>query len=656
MKQFQKQKSIKKTLFFAMAGLAVLISILCGIINSVILYSDSVNNIKTRISENVTAYNHSVQNAINTYKTKIESIAQNTQITDVNRTTNQKEILLQQLASNYGFSSVMVSDSSGKTLEQADISQSDYFKQAAAGKTYITSTMTDKNSSDIILIISTKINNGGSNGVVYAYLASDTFSKMIDDVSIGKSGYGFITDKQGKIIAHKDRNVVNNFTNYIEESKKDSSYADLASVIKNMTAGKTGTQTIRVKGVSQCIGYTKMPDTNGWSIGVSVNTSELMAGFYQSIFITIALVVFFIVLSVFLALRISKPIVNPIISLVARIQKLAEGDLHSEVPQVDSEDEIGMLSKSFSATVSILKGYVEEISSMLSGLENGNCTIRTSQNYKGDFIEIRDSLNAIASKLNGLFTNISQSAEQVTMGASQVSDASQMLSQGASQQASSVEKLSDSISKIAQAVNETAANAANANQFSLSASEEVEHGNNQMKEMVQAIREISVASGEIRKVIKTIEEIAFQTNILALNAAVEAEHAGTAGKGFAVVADEVRNLAGKSAEAAKDTTRLIESSVQKVESGTKIAGETADSLNSVFESVKKTASLIREISKASNDEAASINQITTHVNRISSVVQTNSATSEESAATSEELSSQAQILEEVLSQLKLSKS
>lgn len=173
--------------------------------------------------------------------------------------------------------------------------------------------------------------------------------------------------------------------------------------------------------------------------------------------------------------------------------------------------------------------------------------------------------------------------------------------------------------------------------------------------MIQAIREISVASDKIKKVIKTIEEIAFQTNILALNAAVEAEHAGTAGKGFAVVADEVRNLAGKSAEAAKDTTRLIESSIQKVENGTKIAGETADSLNSVFESVEKTAGLIREISKASNDEAASINQITAHVNRISSVVQTNSATSEESAATSEELSSQAQMLEEVLSQLKLSK-
>lgn len=655
MKRFQKQKSIKKTLFFAMAGLAVLISIFCGIINSVILYSDSVSNIKTRISENVTAYNHSVQNAMNTYKTKIESIARNTQITDVNRTTNQKKIILQQLASDYGFSSVMVSDSSGKTLDQADISQSDYFKQAATGKAYITSTVTDKNSSDIILIISTKINNGGSNGVVYAYLASDTFSKMIDDVSIGKSGYGFITDKQGKTIAHKDRKVVNNFTNYIEDAKKDSSYADLASVIKNMTAGKTGTQTIQVKGVSQCIGYAKIPDTNGWSIGVSANTSELMAGFYQSILITIALVAFFIVLSVFLTLKISKPIVNPIISLVARIQKLAEGDLHSEVPQLDSEDEIGTLSKSFSATVSILKGYVEEISSMLSSLENGDCTIRTSQNYKGDFIEIRDSLNAIASKLNALFTDVSQSAEQVAMGAGQVSDASQMLSQGASQQANSVEKLSDSIFKIAQSVNHTAANAANANQFSLSASKEVERGNSLMKEMIRAIQDISEASGKIGKVIKTIEEIAFQTNILALNAAVEAEHAGSAGKGFTVVADEVRSLAGKSAEAAKDTTCLIESSTQRVENGTKIAGETAESLHSIFESVKKTTSLIHEISKASSAEASSINQITEHVNQISSVVQTNSAASEESAATSEELSSQAQLLKQALLQLKLSK-
>jgi methyl-accepting chemotaxis protein len=647
-----KKKSLKKTLLIGMVSLAASISILFGVATATVLYSNANNNMISTTDSSSTAYNHYVQQAITTFKVKVETIAQNTQITNENLPLANRKQLLSVLAKQYGFVEIMVADAKGKTTNDTDISDRDYFQKAMAGSTFVSSTVVRRSDSTTAMMVSTKA-GGYYNGVIIGVLGVDTFSKMIDDVTVGQSGYGFIVDKDGKIVAHKDKTNVNKFVNYIDMAKKDSSYADAASVTKEMIAGKTGSQVITLNGVQQCIGYSPIPDTNGWSIGVSANVNEMMSEFYRSIFITLALMLLFIILSCIVALRVANPIVQPIVNLVKRIELLAEGDLHTEVPVIRQNNEIGVLSQAFSNTIDTLVGYIGEISIVLDSLAEGDCTVETHEDYKGDFVSIKTALNAIISNLNRMFSDINQSADQVASGADQVSSGAQALSQGATEQASSIEELSASITEIAGQVNQNATNSAAANKLSIEASAEVTRGNDQMQQMIGAMVEISESSKQIGKIIKTIEDIAFQTNILALNAAVEAARAGTAGKGFAVVADEVRNLASKSAEAAKNTTVLIEGSMKAVENGTKIADETGKSLSVIIEGVQKTSDLIAEISRSSNEQATSINQVTQGVDQISAVVQTNSATSEESAATSEELSGQAQVLKNTLAFLKL---
>jgi methyl-accepting chemotaxis protein len=170
----------------------------------------------------------------------------------------------------------------------------------------------------------------------------------------------------------------------------------------------------------------------------------------------------------------------------------------------------------------------------------------------------------------------------------------------------------------------------------------VDEANQSMKAVIDSMSEISQASEETGKIIKTIDEIAFQTNLLALNAAVEAARAGEAGAGFAVVADEVRNLAMRAADAAKNTSNLIETTVKKVKQGSEIVARTNEAFGKVASGSKKAGQLIGEITAASREQAQGIGQVSQALAEMDRVVQQNAANAEESAAASEELNAQAE--------------
>lgn len=325
--------------------------------------------------------------------------------------------------------------------------------------------------------------------------------------------------------------------------------------------------------------------------------------------VMVGVIVLGILTAIGLGLFISRRISRPLSELVVAAEKIADGDLNITI-DVESRDEIGMLASSF---------------------------------------------RKMSDNINQVLTGINSSAEQVAAAARQVSDSSQALSQGSTEQASSVEELSASMEEISTQTKQNAVNASQANDLANTAQENAGRGESQMAEMLKAMEEINESSANISKIIKVIDEIAFQTNILALNAAVEAARAGQHGKGFAVVAEEVRNLAARSANAAKETTTMIEGSIKKVDAGTKIASETAEALKHIVGKVSQAAALVADIAGASNEQAAAIGQVNQGIMQVSQVTQTNSATAEESASASEELSSQAEVLRSMVNKFKLKK-
>ncbi len=360
----------------------------------------------------------------------------------------------------------------------------------------------------------------------------------------------------------------------------------------------------------------------------------------------IILVGLFVILVIPTVVILTRQMVTPLQQLRIIAEELAQGKLAKRFIW-DSKDEIGTLAGSLNTMAEHLNKYADETSK----IAEGDLTVKIKPASADDVLG--NALLKMTNELKELVQQVQSASDQITAGSQQVADSSQSLSQGATQSAAALEEISASMGEIGAQTQQSADYANQANQLSGVAKSSAEVGNNKMDAMISAMNDINDSAQNISKIIKVIDEIAFQTNLLALNAAVEAARAGQHGKGFAVVAEEVRNLAARSAKAAEETTQMIQGSVEKSQSGTKIAQETSDALSEIVSNISKVSDLVSEIAAATSEQAQGIGQINQGLQQIDSTIQQNTASAEESAATSEELSSQASYLREMLYRFKV---
>jgi len=661
----RKKQDRQRSIGYVMARMSFIMVMVGMIWISIIAITSNFIATKNVVSEEllsvVTTASRSVQWELQSYVNLAEAFATDSYLLSDEYSAQEKQAHIAEKATAHGLVGGDMLDTSGIGLDGADYSSSESFKAALGGKVFVSAPADVGNGTKMMFIAAPIWADGVENsevvGVIYLIPSPTLLDDIVKSIKSSANGITNILDSTGAVIATSAETDEGKAKKEAEVTvnASESEMATYMELNARMISGESGSETYDFGGTSYFTAYAPIVGTSGWSIAVT----SPYADFLSSV-ATVSLVIFVCVIAIglfalYIANRLGKKIGSPMSICTAIINGIGTGDFSKEAPVVKRKDETRLLAEATGKAINELKEIVYDVTRVLEAVADGDLTVDVDEKaemYVGDYKNIYDSLVSIKTSLQATMEQIDTAAEQVTSGSEQVSIGASNLSEGSTSQASSVAQLASNIRTIADLINANAEDAANASGLTNKAGAAMGDATVSMDSLVTAMNEIADLSEEIKKINKTIEDIAFQTNILALNAAVEAARAGAAGKGFAVVADEVRNLAGKSQEAAKNTTALIENTVLAIQKGNELVSDVANKMNDVSASAGAVAQINGKISEESKNTALSINEITVGIDQISNIVQTNSATSQQSAAAAEELAGQANTLKNLIEAFK----
>ena len=494
--------------------------------------------------------------------------------------------------------------------------------------------------------------NAAARNIREMALNNDTSSYNSYEQTVEK----LLTDVDSQLQIIKQSGVVSD-TDYKEYASYLSQWGNIGySIIENIKSGNKDKATEEI--LNKCTPALNKVVEKAISLDDITDAASKQAAIITFIFAAAGIVCIIVCLSSawILAKRTSKKILATIIEPLKAVEgtadELMNGNLHCTL-DYKSDDELGRLAHSLRNSIAILGSYVDDIDRAMKLFAEGNFDVKPEVEWKGDFVGILNSFMLFEESMAETIKGIQRVSDEVSSAAEQVASSSNELADGATNQAAVVEELTATVAGVADQVEKNSQSAKQISNRVVNLGEAISESNSKMQEMVASMNDINKASEEIDKIIATINEIASQTNLLALNASIEAARAGEAGKGFAVVANQVNLLADQSANAAKESAVLIETSVRAVKKGMTIADETATQLEEVADSSKVITEEVTDIADTLGQQTVEIQQINEGIEQINDVVQTNSATSQECAAASEQMSSEAENLREMIRRFKV---
>ena len=470
---------------------------------------------------------------------------------------------------------------------------------------------------------------------VYKY---DILNDVISSINLGKSGRAFMVNQEGLVTGHPDQSLALNKSSLIELSGGN------GEAVERVTTGETGATEFPVNGEKMLVAFSPIRGTQ-WSLVIQIPKSDYSHFINGAMLISILATLAGLLISMLLILRFARSISYPVKCVTDRMVALSNGDLHTDVLHVNTQDELEVMTQTLDATLVSINRYISDIQQVLSHVADGDLRTGPQVDYKGDFELIRGSLHIITRSMNETLLGFRSAADRLTAMAEQLNGQSVQLHQASLEQNRSTEELVFEVTHVKEQLADVAKSSSQTRSQTEEISRRIQSANEQMASLSSAMDDISAKAQQITKIAKDIEDIAFQTNILSLNASVEAARAGAAGKGFAVVANEVKQLAAKSAEAAQSATEMVNNTKAIIQTGVVLTADTAGSLHAISDVSGQINTISDQLAAAVQGQELALTVMEERIATISAIADRNLQNAGETEQSSGSLAKEAEALQ-----------